>query len=196
MSATLEQQVDRYGQPLTGAPYTPAQIMLADVTGDGRIFTGLGGMEIAYKTVRAVCIGKRTSGKTGSGSYDDPWAANSQSQFDAIMADVTKAAQTNTIIKVRDGEFLHTGQNAWYLRAGSKLIGEGPGVTILKLDPSVITPSYGINGIHSDSGVDGNGIHVEGLTIDLNYQNIVAPHATAKSSDGFASTNGCHGLPG
>lgn len=160
----------------------PNGLFKGNVDAAGYTLGVLGGLSVGYKTTKEVCIGKRTSGKTGSGSYDDPFAANTKADFDAIMADTSKAAQAGTRIRLRDGEYLtsslHYGSR--HLRARCHFVGEGIGNTILKLDPSVGSLLSGnMNVISSLNTVDGDGIYVADMTVDCNYTNLSAPTAGA-----------------
>lgn len=127
----------------------------------------LGGLTIGYKTTKEICLGIRTSGKAGSGSWDDPFNVSSKALFDAKWAAILAAPAANYIIRLRDGSFpfggclVHGTEN---MIAGMQIYGEGPGKTIIQ----------GMGESHIFFGLGGNH-HIEGISFDCGYTRIGNP---------------------
>jgi hypothetical protein len=103
---------------------------------------------------------------TNGGTLQDPFLATNQTQFDRVMTNLT--ARSNVIIHLLPGVYrtvskVGTNPNEWYLKSGSRLLGSGRDVTIVKAQDS---PQRGWT-ITSDNTA-GYGIEVADLTIDAN----------------------------
>jgi hypothetical protein len=167
----LDQQYDRYGQPLIQSPWTPDQVMDSDVDADGHSLTDLAGLSVGHKIVKEFCIGKRTaisgSRPAGHGSWEDPFDGTTKAQVDALIATAI-AASGGSIIRFHPGSYEHSD---FILPTGCELYGEGKDQTELLLSPSVASTIVNfLHAIRSSAGV-----RVEGFTLNLNYLALDSP---------------------
>lgn len=66
-----------------------------DLAGNGKVASGFGGLSVGYQTRHEIWIGRRSSGKIGSGSQIDPLAGNSNAGIQAIFDDLPAGYRVN-----------------------------------------------------------------------------------------------------
>ncbi len=146
----------------------------SNAVGKGFAWTDLGGLGVGYKTTKEICLGIRTSGKAGSGSWDDPFDGSTRTLVDAKLAEIAAMESTNVILRVRDGVFKRSSAIAF--PSNTIIIGQGSKETFFLQDalPALVsTRRYSGSVIGGGLLGASHGVHVEGVTIDCNYFNLV-----------------------
>lgn len=133
-----------------------------DALGNGKRWTGLGGLEVGYLETKEIWIGQRTSNKAGSGSKIDPFNGATREQFDTLLSGLSPSYRW--IIYLLDGEYETHGALEWQLMPKWALIGAGMWQTILR---QMFLPAENVNfGVVYGNSDD---IEARDLTIDCNY---------------------------
>jgi hypothetical protein len=123
---------------------------------------------VPFTTARAaapsIYIAVRTDGAAGAGTQADPFDGSTEEKFDALMAGFPVSTQ----IHLGAGTFLTYGYDAFSLKAGWVVQGQGMGVTILKLMARPTENS--IRKHYHLAGLSCANVQISDLTCDGNYQ--------------------------
>jgi hypothetical protein len=140
--AQLDQQYDRYGQPLVEAPWSPEEIMNNDVDADGHGISDLRGVNFHEDAAadagcaKTVWITMRTDDVDGSGiSEFDGRDGSTQAKFDAIVRAYYLAGTTHILFELGEapaaapfkfiGGWDAGAGSSWLMLTGWKFRGRG-----------------------------------------------------------------------
>ena len=174
-----------------GAPSSITEIengiLMDDVDANGMTIAVLGGLEVGYITKQEICVGIRTSGKVGSGSWDDPLhVADTVTLESIVSAHMTAKGIDVPIVRMREGEYLTNGDYGFHWSTQRALIGSGRRATFLKLNPAIgPTINTGISVVGNDSLAPGDGMVFEDFTADCGYAELQSPSATPFKINGI-----------
>lgn len=156
--------------------------MQSDMDGGGYVHNNLGGLKVEYKTIKEIWLGIRTGGKLGSGSKDDPFAAQTQLLHDAKLTEY--AGVQNVIVRYHDGEFLTKGFYGWKPTIGWRIVGNGKFNTSLKqVFLSGANTQFQVIG-PANVSTDGDDIEIHDLTIDSNRTALISQYGYANVNIG------------